>query len=76
MAFSTPMASEVNGTRCARRPFMRSAGMIQIPSSRLISLQRAASVSPVRVAVSTRNSRARADTLSCCWRSAMKLPIS
>ena len=65
-----------SGTRCSLRPFIRSAGIVQSRSPKLISSQRAPMTSPVRAAVSIANSRARAAMPSCSRNSAMKAPIS
>ena len=45
-----------SGTRCSRRLFIRSAGIVHTPSSKSNSFQRAPRTSPDRQAVSTRNS--------------------
>ena len=47
-----------SGTRCSRIAFVRGAGMVHTPSFRSISVQTAPRTSPVRVALSTRNSNA------------------
>lgn len=60
---SRASARRDRGTRCSRPAFIRSGGMIQTPSLKSNSRHSAAVVSDVRVAVSIKNSRARAERL-------------
>ncbi len=59
-ARSRAIAAAVSGTLCSRPAFMRPAGIVQRPASRSTSDQTAPRTSPLRAAISVRNSRARA----------------
>ncbi len=70
------MALPVNGTRCWRPAFMRSAGIVQIWPSIPISAQRAPSTSPVLAAVRMQNSSARPAIALRCRRVSTKAGTS
>ena len=64
-----------SGTRCSLPAFMRSAGTVQVLSSRSNSVHRAPIVSPVLAAVRIVNSSARA-AMPSCSRNANRKPGS